>query len=101
MKTLGHYGVDAESAQWIALRHGTRVSRIAELLRESSTLRTRIHPLIPFIQAEAALAVRDEMARSTEDVLRRRMPLSLLAQDAADWRDAIDTLIASEMLRLA
>jgi glycerol-3-phosphate dehydrogenase len=98
MKTLGHYGVDAESAQWIALRHGTRVSRIEALLQESSALRERIHPSIPFIQAEAALAVRDEMARSSEDVLRRRMPLSLLAQDSPDWRANIETLIATELL---
>ncbi|TXI86506.1 MAG: glycerol-3-phosphate dehydrogenase/oxidase [Cupriavidus sp.] len=98
MKNLGHYGVDAESAQWIALRHGTRVSRIEELLRESTALRSRIHPSIPFIQAEAALAVRDEMARSAEDVLRRRMPLSLLAEDSPTWRANIETLIATELL---
>ena len=50
------------------------------------------------IEAEAALAVRDEMARSAEDVLRRRMPLSLLAEDSPTWRANIETLIATELL---
>ena len=62
MKTMGGYGVDAESAQWLSLRHGTHVERIAELLREHPEWRQRLHPEAPFIQAEAILAVRDEMA---------------------------------------
>jgi glycerol-3-phosphate dehydrogenase len=98
MKALGHYGVDAESAQWLALRHGTRVSRIGELLRESPALRTRIHPELPFIQAEIVLAVKEEMAHSTEDVLRRRIPLLLLVQGAANWQADIAAIIAPELL---
>ncbi|MGH8456632.1 MAG: FAD-dependent oxidoreductase [Stenotrophobium sp.] len=99
MKTLGSLNVDAESAQWLTLRHGTHVGRIAELLREHPAWRERIHTEAPFIQAEAILAVRDEMALSLDDVIRRRMPLSLLVHDAGNWRARVEQLIAPEMLR--
>lgn len=97
MKTMGGLGVDAESAQWLSLRHGTHVERIAALLRENPGWRQRIHPEAPFIEAEAILAVRDEMARSLDDVIRRRMPLSLLVRDDAGWRSRVEQLIAPEL----
>lgn len=100
MKTLGGFGVDAESAQWLALRHGTRVSRIVNLLEEHPDWRQRIHTEVPFIRAEAILALRDEMALSLDDVIRRRMPLSLLVQGAAKWQDEVAALIAPEMLHV-
>jgi glycerol-3-phosphate dehydrogenase len=98
MKTLGGFGVDAESAQWLTLRHGARVSRIVDLLEEHPDWRQRIHAEAPFIRAEAILALRDEMALSLDDVIRRRMPLSLLVQGAAKWQDEVAALIAPEML---
>ncbi|MGH8538897.1 MAG: glycerol-3-phosphate dehydrogenase C-terminal domain-containing protein, partial [Stenotrophobium sp.] len=70
-----------------------------ELLREHPAWRERIHAEAPFIQAEAILAVRDEMALSLDDVIRRRMPLSLLVHDAGNWRARVEQLIAPEMLR--
>lgn len=97
MKTMGQLGVDAESAQWLSLRHGTHVARIAELLHENPAWRERLHPEAPFIQAEVTLAVRDEMAFSLDDVIRRRMPLSLLVRDSAVMRDSITALIAAEL----
>ena len=97
MKQMGGLGVDAESAQWLSLRHGTHVNRIAELLRENPAWRERLHPEAPFIKAEAILAVRDEMAFSLDDVIRRRMPLSLLVRDSAAMRDSISALIAAEL----
>ncbi|MGH8462377.1 MAG: FAD-dependent oxidoreductase [Stenotrophobium sp.] len=98
MKTLGGFGVDAESAQWLTLRHGTRVTRIIELLQEHSEWRQRIHAEAPFIRAEAILAVRDEMALSLDDVIRRRMPLSLLVHGAANWQAGLAELVSAEML---
>ncbi|HVT36392.1 MAG TPA: glycerol-3-phosphate dehydrogenase C-terminal domain-containing protein, partial [Nevskiaceae bacterium] len=84
-------GVDAEAAQWLALRHGTRVERIHQLLAEHPSWRDRIHHEVPFIQAEAVLAVRDEMALSADDIARRRMPLSLLVRDNG-WKKVIAQL---------
>ncbi len=78
LQKLAALGVDREAARTVALRHGTGVDRIAELIGECAEWRQRLHPQVPFLLAEAVLAVRDEMARSTDDVLRRRMPLRLL-----------------------
>jgi len=71
-------GVDAEAAYWCALRHGTGVDSILDLIDTDRAHAVRIHKDAPFLNAEAVLARRDEMARSDHDVLRRRMPLHLM-----------------------
>jgi glycerol-3-phosphate dehydrogenase len=80
-------GVDDAAARTAALRHGTRIERIADLIGECGAWRERLYPAAPFLIAEAVLACRDEMAASTDDVLRRRLPLRLLA-GARALRDA-------------
>ena len=49
--------------------------------------------------AELALAVRDEGALDVEDVLRRRVPLQLLARADGPWRTPAEALIADELAR--
>lgn len=94
VRTLAGRGVDEEAASTAAQRHGTRIARLLELIAEQPALARRIHPQAPFLRAEAVLAVRDEMARSLEDVLRRRMPLLLLARREAGWLTDVARLIA-------
>ncbi|HZP11935.1 MAG TPA: glycerol-3-phosphate dehydrogenase/oxidase [Nevskiaceae bacterium] len=90
-------GIDPESAQWLALRHGTKLPRLFELFGENRGWRERIHPDAPFLKAEAIHAVREEMARSLVDVVRRRMPLALLVRKKKDWLEAVARLIAPEL----
>ncbi len=71
-------GVDAEAAFTCALRHGTGVDALLVLIESDRALAQRVHPDAPFIRAEVALAQSHEMARSEQDVLRRRMPLHLI-----------------------
>ncbi len=71
-------GVDAAAAHTCALRHGTRVDALMELLDVDRSLARRVHADAPFIQAEVVMAKADEMARSDQDVLRRRLPLHLI-----------------------
>ena len=75
---LRRRGVDGDAARCLSLRYGEHVLRILELLAETPSWSERLHPDAPFIRAEAVLAVRDEMALSLDDVIRRRIPLSLL-----------------------
>ena len=82
-KQLLALGLDGEAAHCLAQRHGTGVARVLDLIAENPAWRERLHPQAPFLVAEAVLAVRDEMARSVDDVLRRRMPLRLLVRDDA------------------
>jgi glycerol-3-phosphate dehydrogenase len=83
-------GLAEDIARSLSLRHGTRCTRIHALLDENPAWSVRLHPDAPFIEAEVVLAAREEMARTVDDVLRRRMPLSLLVREdpgaAHDWR---------------
>ena len=53
------------------------------LLAEQPAWAARLLPDAPFIEAEVIVAVRDEGARSLEDVVRRRLPLRLIARPGA------------------
>ncbi|MCI0749617.1 MAG: glycerol-3-phosphate dehydrogenase/oxidase [Nevskiales bacterium] len=96
---LGRRGVDRLAAQALTLRYGTRVTRIAELLAENPHWSARLHPELPFITAEAVLAVRDEMALSLEDVIRRRLPLALLVRPEPPWLERLAGILAPEWRR--
>jgi glycerol-3-phosphate dehydrogenase len=74
-------GIEPEMARIGALRHGTRVAQLLEVIAADPSEAQRLHPEAPFFRAEVTIALRDEMAVSADDVLRRRMPLSLLAGD--------------------
>jgi glycerol-3-phosphate dehydrogenase len=93
-KRLLDAGVDHEAARYLALRHGTGIERLLGLLRENPEWRERLHPEAPFLAAEAVLAAREEMARSVDDVLRRRMPLQLLVHPAKLQQAAVAEKVA-------
>ena len=78
---LAKAGVDEDITRFGALRHGTRVAQLLEVIAADPSEAQRLHPEAPFFRAEVTIALRDEMAVSADDVLRRRMPLSLLAGD--------------------
>lgn len=90
---LRRRGLEADIATSLTLRHGTRITRIAELLDERPQWAARLHAGLPYIEAEVVLAVREEMARSVEDVLRRRLPLALLAPEDAVLQARVAALI--------
>lgn len=72
-------GIAAHCAPQLAQRHGLRTRRLIELVRECRDWARPLVDGLAFIEAEVVLARRDEMAWSVDDVLRRRMPLSLLS----------------------
>ncbi len=53
--------------------YGTDAANIEELARREPALAERLHPALPYIKAEVIWAVREEMARTIEDVLARRL----------------------------
>ncbi|MGH8441337.1 MAG: FAD-dependent oxidoreductase, partial [Nevskiaceae bacterium] len=75
---LKQRGVDETCAQALTLRHGTRIGRVAELIQEDPRWARRLGPTTTLVVAEAILAIREEMALSLEDVVRRRVPIALL-----------------------
>jgi glycerol-3-phosphate dehydrogenase len=97
ISALVERGIDPESADHLSERHGTRLPRLFELFGENPAWRERLHPQAQFLKAEAILAVRDEMARTLADVVRRRMPLALVVRREKDWLEQVARLIAPEL----
>ncbi len=69
-------------------------------LTADPVLETRLHPALPYTAAEAVWAVREEMARTVEDVLARRMrALFLNAKAAMVMAEPVANLLAAELGR--
>ncbi|WP_243362452.1 glycerol-3-phosphate dehydrogenase/oxidase [Fundidesulfovibrio terrae] len=79
-------GIEPAVARSLYSLYGDEARRVLAVAREPG-LMERIHPGHPYIGAEVAYAVRQEMAAHVADVLIRRLPLGLLdmihAQEAA------------------
>lgn len=73
-------GVDAESAKWLVRRHGKRVIGILKEIERNPALAARITPTVPFVLADLIFCARNEMVVHLDDLLRRRMPLLILAR---------------------
>jgi glycerol-3-phosphate dehydrogenase len=73
-------GIDQESAKWLMRRHGKRVDEILRSMASDRRLAERIVPALPFIYADLLFCARSEMVIHLNDLLRRRMPLLILAK---------------------
>lgn len=73
-------GVDRDSAKWLIRRHGKRVGEVLQKIVGDAALAERIIPALPFIHADLLYCARTEMVIHLEDLLRRRMPLTILAK---------------------
>jgi glycerol-3-phosphate dehydrogenase len=73
-------GLDEAVIEACQMRYGSRLERIYALIERLPKLASRITPEAPFCRAELIHAVKSEMARSLDDVLRRRIPLLLLTR---------------------
>ena len=73
-------GIDQESAKWLIRRHGKRVGEVFRIIESDPRLAERIVPALPFIHADLLFCASNEMAMHLDDLLRRRMPLLILAK---------------------
>ncbi len=73
-------GIDEESAKWLMRRHGVRIEQVFQIVAEKPQLAVRIVSELPFTYADLLLCARDEMVVHLSDLLRRRMPLLVLAK---------------------
>lgn len=84
--SLGVYGSDAEG--------------IGLLIAEDRRLAEKLSPTLPYLVAEVVWAVRNEMARTVEDVLARRLRLLFLdARAAIDLAPRVIKLMAIELAK--
>ena len=84
LTSLGVYGSDAEA--------------ILALAAADPRLAEHLHPALPYIAAEVVWGVREEMARTVDDVLSRRTrALFLNARAAIEMAPAVASLMAAEL----
>jgi glycerol-3-phosphate dehydrogenase len=90
----GKHRVDA----WLS--YGSDRHFLSELAIKNPDLGKALHPLLPYTGAEVVWAVRNEMARTLEDVLARRTrSLFLDARSSIEIAAAVAHLMAKELNR--
>jgi glycerol-3-phosphate dehydrogenase len=90
-------GVDQESAKWLMRRHGKRAEEVLRSIAGEPRLAERILPGLPFIHADLLFCARHEMAVHLDDLLRRRMPLLILAKLSDEALRSIAATVADAM----
>ena len=92
--TARRLGIDADSAMWLSRRHGRRSAHIFRLIEKRSELAQRIVPDLPLILGDLLFCATDEMVVHLFDLLRRRMPLLILARLDEDELRRLAVLVA-------
>jgi glycerol-3-phosphate dehydrogenase len=78
--------------------YGSDGDEIRKLMRSEPQYAAPLHTNYPFVKAEVIWMVRNEMARTIEDVLARRMRMLFLdAKGAIELAPSVAELMASEM----
>jgi glycerol-3-phosphate dehydrogenase len=99
-KTLHIHGYMEDASSLGSLEvYGSDAAKI-RALAEDPVLAMRLHPALPYIAAEVVWAVREEMARTVEDVLARHTrALFLNAGAAIAMAEPVARLMAAELGR--
>jgi glycerol-3-phosphate dehydrogenase len=80
--------------------YGSDAAAIIALASAEPGLAKQLHPMLPYIAAEVVWAVREEMARTVDDVLARRTrALFLNAKAAVDLAPKVAQMLAQELNR--
>lgn len=78
--------------------YGSDAYEIRKLIESDPSLREAMHPQLPYVKAEVLWGVRNEMARTVEDILARRTrALFLNAKAAMEMAPAVAKLMTAEL----
>jgi glycerol-3-phosphate dehydrogenase len=91
------FGIDKECAKWLMRRHGKRAEEVLRNIEADPCLAEHIVPTLPFIYADLLYCARNEMVIHLDDLLRRRMPLLILAKLSEDTLRRIAEAVASAL----
>lgn len=95
-----HGWTRAEASQANLASYGSDALRIQDLIKENPELGEKVHPKLPYQQAEVVWHAREEMARTVEDVLARRTRALLLnARGSIEAAPAVAKILARELGR--
>ena len=90
-------GIDDVSALWLIRRHGERSKAVFQLCENRPDLVKRIKPELPFIWADLIFCARHEMVVHLDDLLRRRLPLMILAKMSYEELSRLAESVAIEL----
>jgi glycerol-3-phosphate dehydrogenase len=98
-RTLNIHGFHSTPARFGPLAfYGSDATAIEDLMRATPALGMRLHHALPYVAAEVVWAVREEMARTVEDVLARRTRALFLNAGAAEaMAPAVARLMGDEL----
>ncbi|MGG7033709.1 MAG: FAD-dependent oxidoreductase [Flavobacterium sp.] len=78
--------------------YGSDIPEILKLQQNNPELKEKLHPNYPYTLAEVVWAIRNEMARTVEDILARRLRLLFLdAKAAIECSKKVSVLLAKEL----
>ena len=78
--------------------YGSDALFIKQLIEKDPDLKRKLHEALPYVRAEVVWAVREEMARTVEDVLSRRTRALLLdARASVKAAPAVAEIMAAEL----
>jgi len=98
MRTLSaEYGLPPAVLEGLLSLYGSRTPRLLALLRDDPALARPIIDDSPLLAVQVAYAVDYEMARTPEDVLRRRTPLALQRGRGLRELEGVATMMASRL----
>jgi glycerol-3-phosphate dehydrogenase len=99
-KTLRLHGWTEQAESGWSRAYGSDAGALRALARRNPKLNERLHPNLPYRAAEVIWAVRQEMARTIEDVLSRRTRMLLLdARASMTVAPKVAALMAQELGR--
>lgn len=85
-----------EQGHWTV--YGSDAEKIKSLISEENGLGEKLHVNYPHVKAEVVWAIREEMARTIEDVLARRIRMLFLdAKAAIEMAPTVAQIMASEL----
>lgn len=92
----GMYGAEGSLCAHLVALYGRRAARVLEIVREVPGAGRRLSPGSRDIAAQAILAVREEWARTPEDVLLRRIHLGTTGHRGTDALAAVQAVLAGD-----
>jgi glycerol-3-phosphate dehydrogenase len=98
-QTLPLRGAESQPPVEDALRvYGSDARALEALVKETPALGERLHGALPYSKAQVVYAAREEMARTVDDVLSRRLRATFLdAQAARECEPAVAQLLHDAM----
>lgn len=95
---LWHARRDSEQSLYLHMMYGRYMERVTQLIADDQSLFEPVAAGHPYVMAQVVFAVREEAARTIDDVLSRRIRLTITDKAAAaEAAEAVSRVMAREL----